>query len=131
MSRRVKSAEESARRDRQKSESIKTLVADKTAPRNPNHQGPHYRSHLIDAHLVIDKLQARISELEATLARVRASAAYERTLCVTRGEAERARLGAGIAMRERAACLFEWHGAPTAQSEAIRELPDPRPKFTH
>lgn len=132
MSRRVKSAEESARRDRQVSASNKTLVADATAPRNPKNHGPHYRSHLIDTLVVVDQLQARISELEATLAKARASAAYERTLTVSRIAAEEARQKAASAMRYLAASIVESvDGHPTPVSHAIDTLPLPRPKFTH
>ncbi len=132
MSRRIKSAEESARRDRQKSEAIKTLVADRTAPRNPNHHGPHYRRHLVDTLVVVDQLQARIAELEATLAKVRASAAYERTLTVSRTVAEEAVQKAAYGMRYLAASIVESvDGHPTPVSHAIDQLPLPRPKFLH
>lgn len=132
MSRRIKSAEESARRDRQVSASIKTLVADSTAPRNPKNHGPHYRSHLIDTLVVVDQLQARIAELEATLARVRASASYERTLTVSRIVAEEERQRAAYAMRYMAASIVEGvDGHPTPLSHAIDCLPMPRRKFSH
>jgi hypothetical protein len=45
-------------------------------------------------------------------------------------EAEEGRLRAAIGMRERAARLVEWpEGCPNDASEAIRDLPDPSPKW--
>jgi len=132
MSRRIKSAEESARRDRQVSASNKTLVADSTAPRNPKNHGQHYRAHLVDALRVVDVLQGKIDELTATLAKARASAAYERTLTVSRTVAEEERQRAAYAMRYMAASIVEGvDGRPTPLSHAIDCLPLPRPRFTH
>lgn len=45
-------------------------------------------------------------------------------------EAETARLGAFRLAREKAAMLFEDRGVPTSSSEAIREIPDPKPKWS-
>lgn len=132
MSRRIKSAEESARRDRQVSAAVKTLVADSTAPRNPNRHGPHYRAHLVDTLVVVDQLQFRIAELEVTLAKLRASAAYERTLTISRTVAEEAVQKAAYGMRYMAATIAEGvDGHPTPVSHAIDQLPLPRPRFTH
>jgi hypothetical protein len=131
MSRRIKSAEESARKDREASRrALLTLVADSTAPRDPRSQGPHYRQHLLDAHIVIEKLQERIAGLEADLAKTKRDAAYNLSLCVSRTVAEEAMRKAAIAMRYRASDLAEGRqGEPTNTSHAIECLPLPRPKF--
>lgn len=45
-------------------------------------------------------------------------------------EAEEARLGAFRLAREKAAMLFEDRGVPTSSSEAIRDIPDPKPRWS-
>jgi hypothetical protein len=129
---RLKNAEQSARLDRQKAKAtLSTMVADSTKPRDPRKQGAHYRQHLIDAHIVIERLQGRISDLEAELAKTKRDAAYALSLCVSRRTAEEARIKAAAAMRYRAADMAEGpHGEPTNTSHAIDNIPLPRPKFT-
>ncbi|OHV84170.1 hypothetical protein LCM4573_00220 [Rhizobium sp. LCM 4573] len=132
MSRRIRSAEESARREREAAKTATlTLAADSTAPRDPRHQGQHYRRHLANAHIVIGQLQERIRRMEEELAAARADREHilSRTVTITAAEEERRRAAAG--MRERAASLMEWPpGCPTEASEDIRKLPDPKPKWS-
>jgi hypothetical protein len=129
---RIKTFEESARKDREASRrALLTLVADSTKPTDPRKQCLHYRTHLVDANLVIEKLQERISSLEADLAKTKRDSAYALSLCVTRSTAEEARQKAAAAMRYRAEDLAEGRdGEPTSTSDAIDNLPLPRPKFT-
>ncbi|WP_455918836.1 hypothetical protein [Ensifer canadensis] len=106
-------------------------VADQMAPRDPKYQGRHYRACLVDAHTVIEAFRLRIAELEAELEKARRDKDYTQSLCVTRTAAEEARLGAFRLAREKAALLAEWpRGNPTMMSEDIRDIPDPKPKFT-
>lgn len=132
MSRRIRSAEESARREREAARTaVLTLVADSTAPRDPRHQGQHYRRHLANAQRTIETLQLRIGELEAELEKTKRDCDYTLSLCVTRTAAEQERRRAAAGMRERAASLMEWPpGCPTEASEDIRGLPDPKPKWS-
>jgi hypothetical protein len=72
-------------------------------------------------------LSARYDALEAQHARLRATIPAS----VSVREAEEARLGAFKRAREKAARLFEGpDGEPTASSEAIRAIPDIRPKWS-
>ncbi|MBY3268423.1 hypothetical protein HFO05_07325 [Rhizobium laguerreae] len=132
MSRRIRTAEESARRESALTkEAMRTLLADSTAPRDPRGRGDHYRKHLVDAHRTIEILQLRITEVEAERDAIKRQEEYDRSLCVTRTAAEEARMAAARWMREKAAILFEDKGGvPTSASEAIRDLPDPRPKWS-
>ncbi|WP_246652920.1 hypothetical protein [Rhizobium laguerreae] len=112
-------------------EAMRTLLADSTAPRDPRGRGDHYRKHLVDAHRTIEILQLRITEVEAERDAIKRQEEYDRSLCVTRTAAEEARMAAARWMREKAAILFEDKGGvPTSASEAIRDLPDPRPKWS-
>ncbi|PDS68482.1 hypothetical protein [Rhizobium phaseoli] len=133
MSRRIRTAEESARRESALTkEAMRTLLADSTAPRDPRSRGDHYRAHLVDAHRIIETLQLRIKEVEAERDKAKADRDYSLSLCVTRTAAEEARLSAFRLAREEAAILMEGKdGEPTAQSEAIREkVKDPKPRWT-
>ncbi|RVN39950.1 hypothetical protein [Sinorhizobium meliloti] len=106
-------------------------IADQMAPRDPKYQGRHYRACLADAHTVIEAFRQRITDLEAEMERVKRDCEYKLSLCVTRTAAEEARLGAFRLAREKAALLTEGvHGEPTNESEVIRDIPDPKPKFT-
>lgn len=133
MSNRIRTAEESARRETAIAKSaMYTLLADSTAPRDPRMRGDHFRRHLTDAHRTIEVLQQRIKELEEERDKVKQDAEYSLGLCVTRGAAEEGRLSAFHLAREKAALLAEGKdGALTALSEAIREIPDPRPKWSN
>ncbi|MGO7185305.1 hypothetical protein ACCT14_33005 [Rhizobium brockwellii] len=132
MSRRVKTAEESARRETAAAKSaMYTLLADSTAPRDPRGRGDHFRKHLVDAHRTIEILQLRIKDLEQERDKIKQAREYDLSLCVTRTAAEEARMAAARWMQERAATLFEDEGGvPTPASEAIRDLPYPRPKWS-
>ena len=132
LSSRIKSAEESARREREISRrAVLTQVADDTRPRHPHLQADHYRRHLADAHIVIERLQEKIAALEADLAKSKANAAYILSRSVPKAVAEAARLKAAAAMRYRAADIAEGRdGIPTPISDAIDHLPLPRPRFT-
>ncbi|WP_434729515.1 hypothetical protein [Rhizobium binae] len=133
MSRRIRTAEESARRESVAAKLAGfTLLADSTAPRDPRSRGDHYRGHLADAHRTIEILQHRIADLEKERDKARTDKEYALSLCVTRTAAEEARLSAFRLAREEAAILMEGkYGEPTAQSEAIREkVKDPKPKWT-
>ncbi|MDX0966494.1 hypothetical protein GOL96_25140 [Sinorhizobium medicae] len=106
-------------------------IADQMAPRDPKYQGRHYRACLVDAHTVIETFRQRITELDAELEKLKGDCEYKLSLCVTRTAAEEARLAAFRLAREKAALLTEGvHGEPTNESEAIRDIPDPKPKFT-
>ena len=133
MSRRVRTAEESARKDRDASRrALLTIVADSTKPRDPRQQADHYRRHLIDAHIVIGQLQQKIAGLEEALVKTKADAAYNLSLCVSRTTAEEARQRAAAAMRYRAADIAEGpNGEPTNLSDAIDQLPLPKPRFSY
>lgn len=132
MSRRIRTAEESARRESALTkEAMRTLLADSTAPRDPRGRGDHYRRHLTDAHRIIETLQLRIKDLEQERDAIKRQAEYDRSLCVTRTAAEEARMAAARWMQEKAATLFEDEGGvPTPASEAIRDLPYPKPKWS-
>ncbi|MDI7923387.1 hypothetical protein [Ferirhizobium litorale] len=132
MSRRLRSAEESARREIAAARSAAyTLAADSTAPRDHHRRVEHYRRHLVDAHIVIDSLRQRITELEAEVEKVKRDCAYSLSLCVTRTAAEEAYLGAFRLARGKAAILAEGSdGIPNPLSDAIDNLPDPKPRFT-
>jgi hypothetical protein len=132
MSRRIRSAEESARREQQLvKQAAYTLVADSTAPSDPRARSEHYKRHLVDAHRTIEKLQGRIIELEGERDKAKADKDYALSLCVTRTEAEDGRLAAFRLAREKAALLMEGPDSePTARSEIIREIPDIKPKWT-
>jgi len=133
MSRRIRSAEESARRESQIAKhAILTELADSTAPRDPRFRGDHYRRYLADAHRTIATLQVRIAELEAERDKIKADKEYALGLCVTRTEAEGGRLSSFRLAREKAARLMEGpDGEPTMQSEVIRAIPDPKPKWSN
>ncbi|WP_411906271.1 hypothetical protein [Rhizobium mayense] len=132
MSKRLKSAEESARRERQAAKvAAYTLAADSAAPRDPKMRGDHYRSHLIDANRSIEILQTRIENLEAERDAIKHEADYRISISVGKTAAEQERLAAFKLAREKAAMLMETeHGEPTARSEAIRAIPDPKPKWS-
>ncbi|KQR77594.1 hypothetical protein [Rhizobium sp. Leaf341] len=131
MSGRIKTAGQSAQRETARlKEAYLTLAADSCAPRDPRSQGEHYRRHLADAQRVIEKLQLKIGELEAERDRIRQRAEYDMSLCVTRSEAERERLGAFRLARGKAALLAEGEGGITTElSNAIEEIPDIKPKW--
>ncbi|MDW9376791.1 hypothetical protein GHK33_20425 [Sinorhizobium meliloti] len=106
-------------------------IADQTAPRDPKYQGRHYRACLVDAHTVIEAFRQRITDIEAELEKVRRDCEYKLSLCVTRTAAEEARLSAFRLAQEKAALLMESPGGILNEaSEAIRAIPDPKPKFT-
>ncbi|TBC12317.1 hypothetical protein ELH32_13705 [Rhizobium ruizarguesonis] len=132
MSRRIRTAEESARRESALTkEAMRTLLADSTAPRDPRGRGDHYRRHLTDAHRIIETLQLRIKEVEAERDKIKRQAEYDRSLCVTRTVAEEARLAAFRLARGKASLLAEWPpGVPTSMSHAIDCIPDPKPKWS-
>ncbi|MFS8051601.1 hypothetical protein QD357_02125 [Rhizobium sp. BR 317] len=132
MSRRVRSAEESAKRESAVAKlAAYTLVADSTAPRDPRMRGDHYRRHLVDAYRVIEALQSRLKELEAERDKIKQQAEYDMSLCVTRTEAEEARLAAFRLARGKASILAEWPlGITTMLSDEIDNIPDPKPKWT-
>ncbi|HEV7305224.1 hypothetical protein [Ensifer sp.] len=132
MSRRIKTAEQSARRESALAkEALRTAVADSTAPRDPRRQGEHYRTHLAAAHLVIETLQLRIKEIESERDRIKRQSEYDLSLCVTRSAAEEARLRAFRLAREKAALLMEFPpGILNQASEDIRDIPDPKPKWS-
>ncbi|EPE98598.1 hypothetical protein [Rhizobium grahamii] len=131
MSRRIRTAEQSARRETAiAKEAILTAVADGTAPRDPRARGDHYRRHLTDAHRTIGILQNRIAELEAEKAKIKRQAEYDLSLCVTRREAEEGRLGAFRLAKGLAVNLAEPDDVPNHLSEAIWNLPDPKPKWS-
>ncbi|ASR06719.1 hypothetical protein CHY08_06085 [Rhizobium leguminosarum bv. viciae] len=132
MSRRIRTAEESARRETAAAKSaMYTLLADSTAPRDPRGRGDHYRSHLADAHRTIETLQLRIKDIEAERDKIKQAREYDLSLCVTRTAAEEARMAAARWMQEKAATLFEDEGGvPTPASEAIRDLAYPKPKWS-
>ncbi|ABR60193.1 hypothetical protein Smed_1343 [Sinorhizobium medicae WSM419] len=132
MSRRLRSAEESARRESALANSaMYTLAADSTAPRDPRRRGDHYRSHLTEAHRIIEVLQIRVKELEAERDKVKQAAEYSLSLCVTRREAEQERLAAFRLARGKASLLAEWpRGIPTMLSDEIDKIPDPKPRWS-
>lgn len=132
MSRRIRTAEESARRESAAAKSaMYTLLADSTAPRDPRGRGDHFRKYLVDAHRTIEILQNRIKEVEAERDAAKADKDYTLSLCVTRTVAEEARLAAFRLARGKASLLAEWPpGAPTSMSHAIDCIPDPKPKWT-
>ncbi|MBY2997797.1 hypothetical protein [Rhizobium leguminosarum] len=132
MSRRIRTAEESARRETAAAKSaMYTLLADSTAPRDPRGRGDHFRKHLVDAHRTIEILQLRIKEVEAERDAAKADKDYTLSLCVTRTVAEEARLAAFRLARGKASLLAEWPpGATTSMSHAIDCIPDPKPKWT-
>ncbi|NEJ73802.1 hypothetical protein GR197_25215 [Rhizobium phaseoli] len=132
MSKRVKTAEESARRESALTkEAMRTLLADSTAPRDPRMRGDHYRSHLADAHRIIEVLQTKVKDLEAERDKIKRLAEYDLSLCVTRTAAEEERLAAFRLARGKASILAEWPpGVPTSMSNAIDNIPDPKPKWT-
>ncbi|MDW9463729.1 hypothetical protein GOA57_28230 [Sinorhizobium meliloti] len=106
-------------------------IADQMAPRDPKYQGRHYRACLVDAHTVIEAFRQRITDLEVELERVKRDCEYTLSLCVTRTAAEEARLGAFRLAREKAALLMEFPGGVINQaSEDIRDIPDPKPKWS-
>ncbi|TCA92140.1 hypothetical protein E0H65_22370 [Rhizobium leguminosarum bv. viciae] len=132
MSRRIRTAEESARRETALTkEAMRTLLADSTAPRDPRGRGDHYRKHLVDAHRTIEILQLRITELEHERDTAKADKDYALSLCVTRAVAEEARLAAFRLARGKASILAEWPpGVPTSMSHEIDCIPDPKPKWS-
>lgn len=132
MSRRLRTAEQSAREETAKAKlALLTVVADSTAPRDPKARGDHYRRHLVDAHRSIEILQAKIKALEDERDRIKRQCEYDLSLCVGKTVAEEARRRAAAGMREKAAVLLEDPpGCPTMSSEAIRAIPDPKPKWS-
>lgn len=132
MSRRLRSVEESARRESAAAKlSAYTLAADSTAPRDPRRQGSYYRNLLVEAHRTIEVLQGKIGELEAACDKAKRDKEYALSLCVTRTAAEEARLAAFRLAREKAALLMEFPGGVINQaSEDIRDIPDPKPKWS-
>ncbi|WP_028746353.1 hypothetical protein [Rhizobium mesoamericanum] len=132
MSRRIRTAEQSARRENEIAKSaLLTAVADSTAPRDPWARSEHYRRHLADAHRIIETLQHRISELEVDRAKIKQQHEYDLSLCVTRREAEEARVGAFRLAREKASIMAEWPpGIPTMLSVEIENIPDPKQKWS-
>lgn len=131
MSRRIRSAEQSAQRERAAAKTAAlTLVADSTAPRDPRARGDHYRTHLANAHRTIEILQNRISEIEGEREAIKRQAQYDLSLCVTRTAAEEQRLAAFRLARGKASILAEGtDGVPTPLSYAIDCIPEPKPKW--
>lgn len=131
MSPRIKTAEESARRDEAMTKAaLLTIVADSCAPHDLRANAEHYRRHLAEAHRVIETLQIRVAEVEAERDKVREIAAYDRSLFVTKTAAEEARLAAFRLARRKAATAAEWPlGITTMLSEEIDKIPDPAPKW--
>jgi hypothetical protein len=131
MSKRIRTAEESARREREAAKlAAYTLLADSTAPRDPRGRGDHYRNHLVDAHRIIETLQLKIKEIEAEKDKIRRDAEYSLSLCVTRTAAEEGRVAAFRLAKGLAANLAEPDDVPNNLSEAIYNLPDPKPKWS-
>ncbi|QKK18635.1 hypothetical protein [Rhizobium indicum] len=132
MSRRIRTFEESARRETAAAKlATYTQMADSTAPRDPRGRGDHFRKHLADAHRTIEILQLRIKDLEQERDKIKQAREYDLSLCVTRTVAEEARQDAFRLARRKAAILAEWpHGVPTMLSEEIDCIPDPKPKWT-
>ncbi|MBB3743717.1 hypothetical protein FHX10_003216 [Rhizobium sp. BK591] len=132
MSRRVRTAEESARRETAAAKlATYTLLADSTAPRDPRGRGDHFRKHLVDAHRIIETLQQKIRDIEEERDKAKADKDYALSLCVTRTVAEDARLAAFRLARGKASLLAEWPpGVPTSMSHAIDCIPDPKPKWS-
>ncbi|MCD7109725.1 hypothetical protein LRX75_11820 [Rhizobium sp. DKSPLA3] len=128
---RIRTAEQSSRRETAKARNATlTLVADSCAPADLKARSDHYRRHLADANRVIETLQIRVSGLERERDEIRSRAHYDLSLCVTRGEAERERLAAFRLARGKAAILAEdSDGVPNALSNAIDQIPDPKPKW--
>lgn len=110
---------------------IHTLgLIDQLAPQGHRLREIYYRRQLADRIPAIEQLQVRVADLEKQLADAKANTRRLVELSVTRGEAERQRQLAANGMRERAATLAEGHdGTPTPLSEAIRAIPDPKPRF--
>jgi hypothetical protein len=131
MGNRLRTAEQSARRETAMAKvTLSTLVAVSSAPRDPRLQAEHYRRHLTDAHRTIETLQGRIAELERDRDKAKAASDYAFSLSVTKSAANDAVISAFRLAREKAALLMEGtDGEPTAQSEAIRAIPDPKPKW--
>jgi len=132
MGNRIKTAEQSARREAALArEALLTAVADSTAPRDPRHQGAHYRKHLTDAQRVIETLQHRISELEAERDKIKRQHEYDMSLCVTRREAEEGRQGAFRLAIGKVVDIIEGpEHVPCELSEEIYKLPNPKPKWS-
>ena len=132
MSGRIRTAEQSARREAAiTKETMLTMVADSTAPRDPKSKAEHYRRHLTDAHRVIETLQQRMKEVEQERDKIKEQARYNMSICVTRGEAEKERLAAFRLARGKAAILAETKdGVPTSMSHAIDQIPDPKPMWS-
>ncbi|OWK24147.1 hypothetical protein AJ87_24345 [Rhizobium yanglingense] len=134
MSRRLRSAEHSDRDERKVSPSILTALmqtADFTAPRDPRKRGDHYRNLLVDAHRTIEILQRRINDIETERDTIKRQAEYDQSLCVARTVAEEARLAAFRLARGKASILAEGRdGTPTNLSNAIDNIPDPKPKWS-
>jgi len=132
MSKRIRTAEQSARRETAiAKDALLTAVADGTAPRDPRHQGAHYRRHLADAHRNIGTLQNRIAELEQQVAAIKADRDYKLSLCVTRREAEEERLAMFRLARGKASIIAEWPpGCPNDLSNEIDCMPEPKPRWS-
>jgi hypothetical protein len=128
---RIKTAEESARREAEKMKiAALTLGADSTRPRDPRMQAEHYRQHLLNANRTIDTLQHRIAELEATLRQQREDHRYCQSLTVGRTAAEEARMAAfNFAINSAAALAEGPDGTPTPLSNAISEIKPSKSKF--
>lgn len=128
---RIKTAEESARREAEKAKlSTLTIVADSTRPRDPRMQAEHYRQHLLNANRTIDTLQHRIAELETKLRKEREAHQYHLSLTVGRTAAEEARMAAFNFARNTARMIAEGpDGVPTSLSNAIDEIKPPKAKF--
>ncbi|MDX0426819.1 hypothetical protein [Sinorhizobium medicae] len=106
-------------------------TADMIAPRDHQARAKHYRDLLVGAHRTIETLQIKMQELEFALAATKREKDYAMSLCVTRTAAEEARLSAFRLAREKAAILMENpDDEPTNESEAIRAIRDPKPKWT-
>lgn len=128
---RIKTAEESARREAEKMKTAAlTIVADSTRPRDPHRQAEHYRQHLLNANRTIDTLQHRITELEVTLRKEREAHQYHLSLTVGRTAAEEARMAAfNFAINSAAALAEGPDGTPTPLSNAISEIKPSKSKF--
>lgn len=128
---RIKTAEESARREAEKMKTAAlTIVADSTRPRDPRMHGEHYRQHLLNANRTIDTLQHRIAELETKLRKEREDHVYRLSLTVGRTAAEEARMAAfNFAINSARALAEDKDGTPTPLSNAISEIKPSKSKF--
>lgn len=107
-------------------------LADALAPTSLRAKGRYWKDRFVEAQVAVGQLQEKIAGLEQRLSAMTQDRNRIMALSVTRSVAEEARRRAAAGMRERAATLMEYPtGVPNAHSEAIRELADPRPKWSN